>query len=337
MNWIEEPDSLFQCVKTLLESDKSPELIALLENAHPTVEYRESDGLDGGTNYFAFILRVPLSVYANIETKLEILEKKVENKIHRLLRDERGYSISHVTIKPETQLVTFRHTHSPPRFWVPYHYKLFISHLGEDKTRAQKLSSTLRSFGISCFVAHEDIEPTKEWQPEIDKALFSMDALVAILSPNFGLSNWTDHEVGVAIGREKLVLPLMNGQNPYGLISKYQGLPALGKKVGEVGRMVFDVLLKNRSSSAQLLSCLVDQFELAEELKSANSKIELLEYSESIPTELLGRIKEKTLNTPSFLNDDPLRKRINSLLSKHGFATAEKFDASVFPDEDIPF
>jgi hypothetical protein len=321
----------------LLESDKSPELIALLENAHPTVEFRDYDGLDGGTNFFAFILRVPLSVFANIEAKLELLEEKVKNKIHRILRDERGNFISHVTIKPETQLETFRHTHSPPRFWVPYHFKLFISHLGKDKTRAQKLSSTLRSFGISCFVAHEDIEPTEEWQSEIDKALFSMDALVAILSPNFGRSNWTDHEVGVAIGREKLVLSLMNGRNPYGLISKYQGLPVLGKMVGEVGRIVFKALTKNRSSSAQLLSCRVDQFELAEELKSANRKIELLEHSESIPTELLGRIKEKTRKTPRFLNDDPLRKRINSLLAKHGFATAEKFDASVFPDEDIPF
>lgn len=337
MNWTEDPEQLFQCVKALLDSDRSPELIALLKSAHPTVEFREYDGLDGGTNYFAFILRVPLSVFANIETKLELLEEKVKNKIHRILRDERGDFISHVTIKPVTQLETFRHTHSSPQFWEPYYFKLFISHLGEDKLSAKYLSKKLRSFGISCFVAHEDIEPTKEWEPEIERALFSMDALVAILTPKFGRSNWTDHEVGVAIGREKLVLPLMKGRNPYGLISKYQGLKVHDKTVGEVGRMVFEVLMKNRFSSAQFLSCLVDQFVLSEDIESAHRKIELLDYSDSIPTELLRRVREKTLKTPNFLNDDPLRKRINLLLAKHGSSAAEKSDASDFPDDDIPF
>jgi len=43
-----------------------------------------------------------------------------------------------------------------------------------------RLQSSLRRFGISAFVAHVDIDPTKEWQDEIEAALFSMDALAAI-------------------------------------------------------------------------------------------------------------------------------------------------------------
>jgi hypothetical protein len=51
----------------------------------------------------------------------------------------------------------------------------------------------LRSFGVSAFVAHENIEPTK-WQDEIEKALLSMNALAAILMPGFHESKWTDQE-----------------------------------------------------------------------------------------------------------------------------------------------
>ena len=36
--------------------------------------------------------------------------------------------------------------------------------------------------GISAFVAHEDIELAKEWWPEIESALASMDGLVPLLA-----------------------------------------------------------------------------------------------------------------------------------------------------------
>jgi hypothetical protein len=64
------------------------------------------------------------------------------------------------------------------KFWEPNHFQLFLSHLSSFKATTAKLRISLRKFAISGFVAHEDIEPTKEWQDEIEAALFSMDALV---------------------------------------------------------------------------------------------------------------------------------------------------------------
>lgn len=49
------------------------------------------------------------------------------------------------------------------RFWMPGYFRLFISHLSVDKKKASQLQQALKRFGISGFVAHEDIEPTKEW------------------------------------------------------------------------------------------------------------------------------------------------------------------------------
>lgn len=87
------------------------------------------------------------------------------------------------------------------QFWEPNYFRLFLSHLSSFKRTAGGLQRSLRRFGISAFVAHVDIEPTREWQDEIEAALYSMDALAAILMPGFKDSDWTDQELGVAIGR----------------------------------------------------------------------------------------------------------------------------------------
>ena len=60
------------------------------------------------------------------------------------------------------------------KFWRPDHLKLFVSHKSEHKKLVNELSDSLLPYGISCFVAHEDIEPTTEWRNEIEKAVLWM-------------------------------------------------------------------------------------------------------------------------------------------------------------------
>jgi hypothetical protein len=133
-----------------------------------------------------------------------------------------------------------------------------VSHLSSFKKTAAALQSALRKFGISAFVAHVDIEPTREWHDEIEAGLFSMDALAAILMPGFKESNWTDQEVGVAVGRGVLVVPIIRGLDPYGFIGKYQGFQAHGKTVVQVARAVFDILVSSPKTRGRALTCLVD-------------------------------------------------------------------------------
>ena len=66
--------------------------------------------------------------------------------------------------------------------------------------------------------------PQKAWQDEIENALFSMDAFVALMTPEFHDSLWTDQEVGVAIGRGVPIIAIKLGTNPYGFIGKFQAL-----------------------------------------------------------------------------------------------------------------
>ncbi len=82
----------------------------------------------------------------------------------------------------------------------------------------------MEQWGVDTFVAHDDIEPTREWQDAIEAALRTCDALCALMTSDFIESKWCDQEVGFAIARRKLVVAVKLGTDPYGFIAKYQAV-----------------------------------------------------------------------------------------------------------------
>jgi len=102
--------------------------------------------------------------------------------------------------------------------------RLFLSHKSGYKEKMSALKEQLAKYGVSAFVAHEDIEPDEEWQSEIELALNSMDAFIALLTEDFHESTWTDQEVGFAKGRDVPVIAIRLGRDPYGFIGKKQGI-----------------------------------------------------------------------------------------------------------------
>jgi hypothetical protein len=103
-------------------------------------------------------------------------------------------------------------------------FRVFLSHRSKSKKKAADLKERLALFGVSCFVAHQDVSPTKAWQDEIELALHSMDAFVALMTKGFHDSLWTDQEVGFAFARAVPIVTLRLGADPYGFIGKFQAL-----------------------------------------------------------------------------------------------------------------
>ena len=115
--------------------------------------------------------------------------------------------------------------------------------LAKYKVKTSELRDELQSYGMSAFVAHEDIEPTKQWQTEIESALSTVDAMIVLMAPGFKESNWCDQEVGVAIGSQLPILAVRQGIDPYGFIGKYQALQGTGKDAKQLAKEIFDLFL----------------------------------------------------------------------------------------------
>jgi len=148
-------------------------------------------------------------------------------------------------------------TAEEPEFWGSGEARVFLSHLAKNKVETTQLKEQLESFGISAFVAHEDIEPTKEWQTEIESALATMDALIALLAPGFKESNWCDQEVGVAIGRQLPIISVRQGLDPYGFIGKYQAVQGVGKTAAQLAKEIFTLFITNPIIGPKITDALV--------------------------------------------------------------------------------
>jgi nucleoside 2-deoxyribosyltransferase len=148
-----------------------------------------------------------------------------------------------------------------PPFWRLGMLKLFVTHLAAHRQFAADLQEALWGYGISAFVAHNDIEPTQEWQTEIETALATCDALVALLHPEFHQSNWTDQETGFAMGRGIPVFSIRFGQDPYGFIGRFQAFDGKGKSAQTLARELFDTYRKNKQTQDAMAEALVSLFE----------------------------------------------------------------------------
>jgi TIR domain len=176
-------------------------------------------------------------------------------------------------------------------FWKQGHFRLFIGHLAERKDFATSLQDGLANFHISAFVAHRDIEPTREWQDEIELALNTADAFVALLAEGFHASKWTDQEIGFAMGRGLLVIAVRLGEEPYGFIAKHQALQGRGKSADDLMLELYELLRDHKQTQKRIAEALVYRFEQSDSFKRAKDNIALLEDVRYWDEQLLERLR----------------------------------------------
>lgn len=155
------------------------------------------------------------------------------------------------------------------RIWNPNCLRLFLSHVSTHKLAVSKLKEQLLFYGISGFVAHEDIEPTKEWIDEIELALGSAEVLVALTTPDFHESKWTDQEVGIALGRNILVVPVRVGCDPYGFMGKSQALTGNFDKINQLALDLVDIFIKNPMTAKPMREALTFAFEHSQSFQNS--------------------------------------------------------------------
>lgn len=141
----------------------------------------------------------------------------------------------------------------PPKNWQGTNdFRLFISHISKDKAIATRLKTALAPYSIAGFVAHEDIHPTLPWQDEIERGLQTMHALIAVHTPGFSASIWTQQEVGYALGRGVKVISFKMGEDPTGFIGKHQALPRRDRTADQIADEI-DKLLEADPRTSTLL------------------------------------------------------------------------------------
>ena len=199
--------------------------------------------------------------------------------------------------------------------WEPGFFRLFLSHLADHKVEASQFKNQMNAYGVSCFVAHEDIDPTSLWQTEIEKALFSMHSLVALLREGFNASKWTDQELGVAFGRQVPIIPIRLGVDPYGLIGKYQAMNGSNKAPTALAEEVYDLLWKDPKLHADLTEGIVSRLEASESWAESKFLMTPMRRIQRLSPDLISRLRQALETNSQVSGSFGVKAKVESLIS----------------------
>jgi len=339
MNDTSYPKPVAEVVSTLADicrHQKRSELVELLDHAHAHFDPINYDNWNGGTTTWALRLEVPTVLYASVHARLGEIEKELADKLGYLDRLYSNDPLGEVTITPLTSAeMSLGQMMAPAdadvrRLWPDGYFRLFLSHVSLHKVKVSQLKVALFDRGVSAFVAHEDIEPSLEWQDEISLALRSMHALAALITPDFHGSNWTDQEIGWALGRGMPVIPVQLGVVPYGFVGKIQAIRGSLDETESLASSISQALLRNGQAHMHMRRAVVEAFEKSSSFAASKT------------------LKNIIVTVDDFTEDEKDRLRTacksNNQVSGSWGVTEAVFSAigaptqpATSPDHDVPF
>jgi hypothetical protein len=253
------------------------------------------DNWDGGMTGHAIILFLPAEImgkFDSFEEQTEITDQ-LTNDFRECAKSIGGEYIDSVlleleddadeeyseSIKPFSQPII---NPDSLNIWKPGYIRLFISHRDAHKKEAAALADTLETYGVSSFVAHDNIEPMEEWQHTIRKAMQSMEIMLAFVTEDFSESFWTNQEVGFALGRGVPVIPLKLGKKaPCGFIGSLQAMPGNLTDVTDAADGLYKILAEKLGHEERLRKAAVQAFVAAADFDEAKVRFERMK---KVPT-----------------------------------------------------
>ena len=172
--------------------------------------------------------------------------------------------------------------------------RIFLSYSNKDRNLSGELKEKLENLGLESFLAHEDIEPSKEWEEEIIRNLKECDIFIPIISENFKESKWTDQESGFAFAAGKFIIPIDIGLGPYGFIGRYQSLKFDGN-INHACDEIMNTIIKSPIYN-KFKDFFIKRFVESEHFSEANSRVEPLTDIESFTEDQINEIVRGFVN-----------------------------------------
>src|SRR5712692_5478221 len=127
----------------------------LVRTAEIDITYEGHDNWNGGIDFYAVNLRIPLELFVKHEEQLKKREERILQAAKALWRGQSAEEITSVVIYPASltaqgtrRFATGGNTLLPP-FWTPGKFRLFLTHCASYKAAVAQLQIALAALGIS--------------------------------------------------------------------------------------------------------------------------------------------------------------------------------------------
>lgn len=154
----------------------------------------------------------------------------------------------------------------------------------------------------------------------------------------FKESNWCDQEVGVAVGRDVLIVPIRKGLDPYGFIGKYQAIQGNNKTVKEVAEAIFKTIVTSPKTRNKMLQALSNAISQSTDIDDAIEKIKTLNSIEKISKDVLESLKQQIKENSLLIDSKEIINQLNVIFSKYQIGKLQVGGQMEEIDvDDIPF
>ena len=327
-------------IKILIEilKHKNREDLALLfKNCLGEIEQSGEYGSRWNSILSRFLVCAPVEDYYKLKGLSEENQKIILDSIRDIYPVADG--------EPEVVSIEFRilregeYENQELATYVGRTVRVFLSYSNaaqEEKEFAGNLKRQLEELGLEVFLAHEDINPSADWQETILNNLKSTDIFMPVMTENFQGSFWTDQESGIAFGDGKFIMPIaVDGKMPYGFLGKIQAYKQDSKLPIDAYKIIEAVIQSNPKFSSPLLDSLIKSFALSNTWESAGNKSALLIKFSAMTAEQVNEIFRSTLQNPQIYQSWTAKQNIEELFKRHKQLLDEKLLERVLDQEEL--
>jgi hypothetical protein len=188
-----------------------------------------------------------------------------------------------------------------PGPWGSNPVRAFFSHVHTESALATEVKQRLGDkYGVDAFVAHDDINPSRQWREVIKAALASCDVFVAFLNDDFHNSQWCDQEVGWALARQIPIVPVRTTGSTRqpgrdGFLEEHQDVDLDRMKRGRgdwwVADQIFEIVLADDRTRQKGTRALGEAFVNSWSFDSTRRFWSLIERQSALEVETLRRLE----------------------------------------------
>lgn len=268
-------DEILKILKDAVSEQNSETLKCIFKNISSSVKFRTSDWdyPNIWTDFYTLTLKIPSNLYFKIKDEIPKLEKIVLGMTDSF--DKEFYAINLDTVKivsisnPSNISEDEADESVKKPIWKKDYFRVFISHSSKNTHQISEYEDIMHNFinnlsyyGMDAFYSNRDIGVPENWQNVIEERLNTMDTLIAFISKNNIKSHWCDQEIGWALGRGILIIPIkLDETNPYGFINKMQAYnDGFSNKSSRLVKDIVDKLTKNKKTRDNIFKTILNKF-----------------------------------------------------------------------------
>jgi len=311
-------------IKTLIEilkHKKCSNLALLLKNCLSEIESSGQFGSHDNSILSKFLIYAPVEQYY----KLKELSERDQELILRSILDI--YPVTNDA--PEIISIDFRilkesfdEEKSP--IYIGRTLRVFISYSTEEKELAGDFKRALEELGLEIFLAHEDINPSLDWQKTILENLESTDIFMPIITEKFKQSAWTDQESGIALIKDKFIVPIaIDGYTPYGFLNKFQAFKHNSKLPISASKIVEAIIQAKPRFASPLLDSLIKSFAISHSYDDAGLKSSPFLKFTIMTKEQVNEIFRASVKNDQIFDSRSARSNIKALFLKYRYLMNE--------------